>query len=420
MAIGLVAGLVAALGPAAPTATPVIDAVLITLAVLAIVVVGERAPWWSVALAAGVAMAIAINPLLIAVAVVALAGALWSGSGRRPRPEVLAASVGITCNVLCRAELRGSLGLSAAISIAVLAIVFVTGIRRRSKRVRRLAWGGVFGLVVLAGAASAAFGYQAYRSRHDLGAGQSTAELGVVALENGKFDEAADWFRQSAAILDQANARMDSPWTAAAALVPVVAQHRSAIVDMSEVGASGAKVVAESLSEIDPESLRTDNGRIDLEGLARLQAPLERVQQALEQLQRTTAESRSPWLAEPGGVPARRLRREHRRAPALAGQGARRDPRGPADARRRRAAQLPRAVHHPVGVAWAGRHAGHLRRAARGRRCAVARQHRSRPGPRRSGPAGRCRGPQHRPSSSSTASSATTWTATWATRRSAT
>src|SRR6478735_3969623 len=78
VAIGLVAGLVAALGPAAPTATPVIDAVLITLAVLAIVVVGERAPWWSVALAAGVAMAIAINPLLIAVALVALAGALWS------------------------------------------------------------------------------------------------------------------------------------------------------------------------------------------------------------------------------------------------------------------------------------------------------------------------------------------------------
>src|SRR4051812_42721800 len=129
--LGAVAAVVAALGPAAPTATPWIDALLVSLGVLALVVIGARAPWWSVAVAAGVAMAIAIDPLLIAVAAVGLAAALGSGSNRRASPAALAASVGITCNVLCRAELGGHLGLSAAISLATLAVVFVAGIRTR-------------------------------------------------------------------------------------------------------------------------------------------------------------------------------------------------------------------------------------------------------------------------------------------------
>ncbi|MFT3853392.1 MAG: DUF4012 domain-containing protein [Ilumatobacteraceae bacterium] len=295
-AIAAVAAVVAALGPAAPTGSRAVDVVLIGAGVLALVLVAEGAPWWSPAIAAGVAAAIALDPVLMVVAAAGLAAALRAGSSRRSHPELLAVSMGITCNVLCRAELHVRLGLSAAISLAALALVFVTGIRRRSKRVRRIAWFGLAALVLVAGASSAAFGYAAYQSRHELGAGQSTAELGVVALQEGKFGEAADWFRQSAALLDSAHARMTKPWMLPAAAVPVVAQHRSAVVDMSAAGADGAHTVADALAEIDLDSLRATDGRIDLDALSRLIEPLEHVQQALVRLQTTTDSARSVWL----------------------------------------------------------------------------------------------------------------------------
>lgn len=294
--IGLAAGIIAALGPAAPTGTPAVDFVLIAVGVMAVVVVGERAPWWLVVAAAAVATAIAIGPVLIVIGAVALAVALWAGNSRPVRPELAALSLAITSNVLCRAELGVRFGLSAAIALVTVAIVFFAGLWHFSKRTRRLTLAGIGVLVLAAGLSSAAFGYAALKSRHDLGAGQSTAELGVVALEQGNFDEAADWFNQSADILEQAHARMTKPWMIGAAAVPVVAQHRSAVVDMSGVGETGARVVAEALSEIDLDSLRAGNGRIDVEGLANLEAPLTRVQQALEQLQRTTDDSYSPWL----------------------------------------------------------------------------------------------------------------------------
>ncbi len=89
---------------------------------------------------------------------------------------------------------------------------------------------------------------------------------------------------------------MTKPWTAGAALVPVVAQHRSAVLDMSGVGAEGAATVADALDEIDLDALRTVDGRFDLAALAALEGPLTRVRDALEDLRQTTDSARSPWL----------------------------------------------------------------------------------------------------------------------------
>ncbi len=91
---------------------------------------------------------------------------------------------------------------------------------------------------------------------------------------------------------------MTKPWTAAAAFVPVVAQHRTAVVDMSGVGAEGAATVADALDEIDLDALRTVDGRFDLEALAALEGPLSRVRDALEDLRQTTEAARSPWLVD--------------------------------------------------------------------------------------------------------------------------
>jgi hypothetical protein len=294
--VALIAGLVAATGPAAPTGHPVTDAVLTGLGTALIVLIGGRAPWWAAVVVAATAGAIAADALLIVVAAIALAAALWVGASRRPAAAVVAASLGISFNVLARAEIGGPTGAAAAVSAVVVALVFVTGIRHRSKLTRRVAWAAAALGALFVAVATAGFAYAAAASRHDLASGLNTAELGVVALENGRFDEAADWFRQATGYLDSADERLDRPWARAAAVVPVAARYQSAVSDMSHAGADGAGVVADTLAEIDLDRLRPVGGRFDLAALADLSGPLTRVRDSLVRLRDTAEDARSDWL----------------------------------------------------------------------------------------------------------------------------
>ena len=294
--VALLSGLAATLAPPAPTANAVIDTFLVGGVVTLLVFVGALAPWWAVALGAGAALAVAIDPPLMVLALAALGTALWASGRRRWRPDLVAVVVGVTFNVLARAQLGTFLGASTVVAVAVAVLLFVAGIGKRSRPVRRAAWATAGVAFLLAGAASAGFGYEAARSRHDLADGLHHAEQGVVQLESGDFDAAARSFRDASATLAAANERVTGPLAAPAALVPVVAQHRSAVADMSGVGAAGAATVAEALDQIDLDALRPVAGRIDLEALAALHRPLTRVRAALAEVQGTANASRSPWL----------------------------------------------------------------------------------------------------------------------------
>ncbi len=296
LAVALISGLVAATGPAAPTGHPITDAILLAAGTTLIVLIGARSPWWVGVVVAGAALAIAVAPLLMVLAAVALAAAVWLGATKRRAGLVVAASLGVSFNVLGRSELGGMLGTSAIVTVAAAVLVFVTGIVHHSKLVRRLALGGAAVAVLFAGVASVGFAYEAAKSRHDLATGLSTAELGVVALENGRFDEAATWFQQANGYLEAANTRLDKPWARAAAVVPIAALYQSAVSDMSHVGADGAGVVADALGQIDFDKLRPQDGRFNLAALSALDAPLTRVRDSLVLLQDTAEGVRSPWL----------------------------------------------------------------------------------------------------------------------------
>ena len=154
VALALIAGLVAALGPAEPTGHPATDAVLLAVGTGLIVLIGALAPWWVGVVVAAAAMAIALDPVLIGLAVVAVALALWNGSRPTSSRVVMAVSLGLSFNVLGRAEVGGMLGTSAIVAFVAAVLVFVTGIRRRSTRVRRLAWAGLGVIVLFTGLAT--------------------------------------------------------------------------------------------------------------------------------------------------------------------------------------------------------------------------------------------------------------------------
>ncbi len=91
--------------------------------------------------------------------------------------------------------------------------------------------------------------------------------------------------------LQYANTQLDRPWVRPAAFVPVLAQHRDAVVDMSATGATGAATVADALEQIDIDGLRVVDGRVDLDASASIETPLEDVRAALVELQAATDEA---------------------------------------------------------------------------------------------------------------------------------
>ena len=181
--------------------------------------------------------------------------------GRDPAagPWLLAASLGLSLNVLARAELGGPLRHVGGDRCWRSASPCSCSARGTSpRRLRWLSWAGLAVVVLAAGALSAGFAYAAVQSRHDLAAGLTTAELGVAALENGEFDAAADWFAEAQPYLDAANVQLDEPWARAAAVVPVAAQHQRAVSDMSHAGADALRTVSDALDEIDLDELRPE------------------------------------------------------------------------------------------------------------------------------------------------------------------
>jgi Protein of unknown function (DUF4012) len=296
VAVAAVAGVIAAGVRQHPTGDPTIDAVIRGAGVALIVLIASRAPWWVAAIAAGTALAIAVDPPLMVLALVGLGLVVWLGSTHRDRPELVAVSVGLTFNILVRSRLDEPFALSAFITGLVAAVLLVAGLQRWSGRPRRLLWVGVGVLVLAAGAATVGFGAAAAQARHDLADGRNSAELGVSSLESGDYEAAEQWFREAATYLQRAHQRLTEPWASGATFIPVVAHYRDAAVDLSRVAADGADTVADALADVDLDSLRAVDGRIDLDALESLEEPLMHVRNALVQLKAVTDASRSPWF----------------------------------------------------------------------------------------------------------------------------
>lgn len=297
--IAVAAGVVAAFGPASPTDRPVVDAMLVAVGTAAVVFAAASAPWWVLTLVAVAALAVAVSPLLMAIAAVAVAVSIWVGMRQRDLPEARAAGAAITFNVLGWAELQGFLGLSATVTIAAGALVFVLGMRRRSRPARRRAWTvvGVTG----AGAVLATIGLAAgaASARSGLTDGRQLAEQGISALDRGDFAAAAERFEDASAALGRADDDLRRPWTAAASVVPVVAQHRAAALDLSRAGSAATAQVADALRQIDPDTLQVVDGRIDLDAVRALGAPFAAVDAALDTMAAALDTAESPWLVAP-------------------------------------------------------------------------------------------------------------------------
>lgn len=297
--VATAAGLVASLFAPDLTSYWVASAVIFAVAVAGVTWVAASAPWWAVSVVAAVAAAMAGNPVAIAAGVVAAGIGLWIGSRRRDLPEARAVTAGIALNVLAHSELNLFLGASAIVGVAVAMGLAVTGILRRPRRIRRRAYavaGGVAGLAVLAGVG---FGIAVASAQSNLTTGKRHAEQAITALNHGDFDTAAAEFRASERAMRRADSQLGKPWAAPASLLPVVSQHRHVVTELAGTGVEASATVAAALEQIDPDSVRVNDGVIDLAAVGRLEAPFVDVDAALADLSAAVDDARSPWLVDP-------------------------------------------------------------------------------------------------------------------------
>ena len=252
-----------------PTGSTVVDVVVVAVSAAVVTWAAATAPWWTVLLACGIAAAFADGLVWMAVG---LAGALIAfvvGASGRSMPWARSVAALTAVHVFARSREVGFFGLSAIVALVVLLAVFVLGVRRRSRPVRKRVWWGcgsalVGGVLALSGMAIAGLA-----ARAPLEEGNRQAHKGLTALNAGDIPAAATAFRAASDAFAKADGDLSALWAQPGRLVPMVAQNRDAISGLAAQGADALGVAATALSGIDTSTLRVTNGQIDVDAVRR-------------------------------------------------------------------------------------------------------------------------------------------------------
>ncbi|MFZ9629887.1 MAG: DUF4012 domain-containing protein, partial [Ilumatobacteraceae bacterium] len=313
LAIGLVAGVAAALGGLHPTGHGVLDAVVVVGAVTACVWASAAVHWWVAALAATALTSIAPTWWLAALGALALGLSAWLGWQRESLPLERAGVAGLLVTIASRLDGVGpwhTFGLSSLAGVGIVLCVAAFGFRRHTHRHRTLMWRVLGGVGVAVPAALLGLVVASLLAEDSLRAGNREARAGIELFRAGDLLGAADQFAAAATDLHRAHLELSRPWAQPVRLVPIIAQHRNAAAEVSAHGSIAAARIADLLRTVDYESLSPVDGRISLDAVRALDRPLHDLAGAVGDLDDTLTRADSPWLVFAVGDRLDRLRTE--------------------------------------------------------------------------------------------------------------
>ena len=142
----------------------------------------------------------------------------------------------VAVQVFARSRQVGFFGLSAIIALVALSAVFVLGVRRRSRSVRKRVWLGCGGALVGAVLAMAGLAIAGLAARAPLEEGNRQAHTRADRLNAGDIPKAATAFRAAAAAFAKADDDLSAPWAQPGRLMPMVAQNRDALAGLTAQG----------------------------------------------------------------------------------------------------------------------------------------------------------------------------------------
>ena len=297
--VAAAAGAGAMLSWAEPTGLSTADAFWSAALVAVAALFGATARRWTWFLPAGVAAVLAGDGVAAACAAVAIVVAFVSvlrDSRSRARGAFV---VGLGAIALLRTEPIGFHGLTAILTVAALAPAVVSGYgnagRRVQRRVRRvgLVGAGILALML----AGAVLGLVSVMG--DIAEGGRAIDGGLAAAREADDDTAAEELSLAARSLAAADKTLSSWFVAPATTLPVIGPNMHAVGSLSAQASDVAEVTSLAATNADVDSLQLVDGRLDPAAVAAMSEPLQQVRSALDRMDRSVDEARSPWLLAP-------------------------------------------------------------------------------------------------------------------------
>jgi hypothetical protein len=297
----LAAGVAAATSGTGPTAQPSVDFVLTGGLAMIVTWLGASAAGWALLIATGISLAASIpgRSPTVAVAAAALLAATWATSGRINRPLLRAVIAGACVNVVVRLEWDPRFLGSAAVAAVVMSLIAVSGLVRRPIAVQRRVVAGALAVGLAAIAAVAALGVASAQAAGSARRGYDAMLDGLELVESGDVGEASVALRTASEELREVADDLAGPLAQPSRFVPVVAQNRSAVVDIVDAAAVAAGSAADALSSTDLDAMTISHGVVDVVALAELAEPLRALEAAIIDLGAALSDSRSAWLVTP-------------------------------------------------------------------------------------------------------------------------
>jgi Protein of unknown function (DUF4012) len=294
------AGLGAALLTTAhPTGLDTADAFWSLVLAAVVATFGATARRWTWFLPAGAAAVLGGDLVAVACAALAIAIALVSVL-RDTRSRARGALVcGLGVIALLRVGPVGFHGLSALVTVTAILPILVSGynhagqrVQARTRKIALLA-GGAIGLM-LAGAALGVIAVQ-----ESLADGARAVDGGLEAARQADDDTAATQLQLAARSLASADSTLSSWFVAPARTLPIVGPNLSAVGQLSSQASEVANVAALAAARADVDTLRFVGGRLDPAAVQDMVQPLTSVKVALDRMDASLDEVRSPWLLHP-------------------------------------------------------------------------------------------------------------------------
>ena len=298
-AVAVVAAVVAAGSSAAPTGLGVADAVWCGALAALVTLAASRARRWPTIWFAGVVSAGSLGSWWVVAGLVALALA-FSTSFSPYRNRVIGALVGaIGVQALLRMPSLGFHGLPSLIALVAMVPLLASAYELSSGRVKRRSRRTAYVLVGLAVAATAMFGVGALLAGSHLAEGVRESKSGLELIREGKQEKATAPLAAGAEAFAKADTLLGGVWGWPARAVPVLAQHRDALVVASSSGHALASTGASAAATAPYQNLKASKGKVDVALATKMRAPVTEAAVALQQAHDDIVGVESPWLTAP-------------------------------------------------------------------------------------------------------------------------
>ncbi len=295
---GVVAGVVCGLADTAMTGNRWIDLVYRIALGVGMAVAGCRARRTPLVVSSAVAATATVGPAQFLAVGACVLGAVLAVRDVRSRygGAIVGGCVAIAALHL---SVPGPDLATVAVAVGVCCMVMVSGYRnaRRSHRrtIRRIALSLAVCAVVCVGLAGAF----ALSVKSDVTNGVRLASEGVDSTKSGERAAAQDAFVGASASFSSGVDTATAWWWAPLSLVPGIAQNVNAVQQMASAGEQLATAAYVNSSDVDFEKLKGERGSINLAQLRELIAPVQRVEDALGDGAKRSANAHSRWLVSP-------------------------------------------------------------------------------------------------------------------------